>query len=387
MRRFTTIGIICLLMLSFISCAPVPTTTPNETTTNSDIEELPNQVDEPNKENAELKDEKATEDAQSSDTDTAKALLDAFVNGEINANSMHEGKEQFSISDLTDVEDEWLRYSERERRDLDNDGEDELYMDGPYGGMILDARDGKVVILAEGEGTSGVLSYTDYDNAVWICHADTSHAGRQWFDFDKYNGKGEITESMSLSAEYWDSPDDMYDENSIFTFNDENITMQEFEKLRHQFFPDVEAYNVGKEVSTDSDKKNVAEQIKIDGIYRASLWSSRKDMAGVPDSTGYLSPIVYQCSFDGNELCVNGSVEYMKSWDDWYQGKSSISVDTAHVFIIDENTVYQSVGGEDPPMKMTKEEFAAYLDGLMDSGLDLDIEVSGSVVTKVSISS
>ncbi|MBQ6318605.1 MAG: hypothetical protein IJI23_02280 [Lachnospiraceae bacterium] len=39
-----------------------------------------------------------------------------------------------------------------------------------------------------------------------------------------------------MSAEYWDSPDDQYDENSDFTYGDEPITMEEFEKIRDEMY-------------------------------------------------------------------------------------------------------------------------------------------------------
>lgn len=163
-------------------------------------------------------------------------ILDAFVRGDIDAEGMYEGQDKFNISDLLNNDEEWLKYTVGERLDLDNDGENELIMDGPYGGMFLDARDGKVVILAQGEGTAGVLNYAQFDNAFWVAHCDTSHGGRECYFFDKYNGKGEITDSTKLSAEYWDSPDDKYDENSDFEFQGKKITMEEFEGLRGELF-------------------------------------------------------------------------------------------------------------------------------------------------------
>ena len=97
--------------------------------------------------------------------------------------------------------------------------------------MYIDVRDDKVYVLAEGEGTTGELSYTNYQDAVYIVHRDTSHGGRQMYWLDKYNGKGEAEDSFTLSAEYWDNENDQYDENSTFTFRDKAITMQEYEDL------------------------------------------------------------------------------------------------------------------------------------------------------------
>lgn len=98
----------------------------------------------------------------------------------------------------------------------------------------MDARNGKVYVLAEGEGTAGVLFYTNYDNAVWIAHSDTTHMGRQMYWLTRYDGDGNIVDHFQLSAEYWDSLDSQYDENSDFTYRDEKISMEEYEALRDE---------------------------------------------------------------------------------------------------------------------------------------------------------
>jgi len=46
----------------------------------------------------------------------------------------------------------------------------------------------------------------------------------------KYDSKGEITERISINAFYEDSENDVYDENSEFTYNDEEITMDQYEE-------------------------------------------------------------------------------------------------------------------------------------------------------------
>ncbi|MCM1182278.1 MAG: hypothetical protein NC337_02760 [Roseburia sp.] len=173
----------------------------------------------------------------STETRGAEELLDAFLAGELPAiyDAGEESEGTLMISDLPfDVEDDWFSYSIGERVDLDNDGENEQILAGPYGGTYFDARDGRVYILAQGEGTAGVLSYTEYENATWIVHRDTSHAGRQMYWLTKYDGAGNIVDEFQLSAEYWDSPTDKYDENSEFTFRDEKISMKEYEALRKE---------------------------------------------------------------------------------------------------------------------------------------------------------
>lgn len=39
-----------------------------------------------------------------------------------------------------------------------------------------------------------------------------------------------------MSVEYWDNFDDQYDENSDFTYGDEPITMEKFEKIRDEMY-------------------------------------------------------------------------------------------------------------------------------------------------------
>lgn len=166
----------------------------------------------------------------------SEELLDAFLAGEIPAFYDESGEASINFDQLPTDEEDWSSYSVGERVDLDNDGEKELILDGPYGGMYIDARAGKVYVLATGEGTAGVLSYTDYDNAIWIVHSDTTHAGRQTYWLTRYDGDGKITDEFRLGAEYWDSPDDKYDENSDFTYRDGKISMEEYETLLSEIF-------------------------------------------------------------------------------------------------------------------------------------------------------
>lgn len=163
-------------------------------------------------------------------------LLDAFLAGEIPAIYDDESERVIMYDQLPHDEDDWENYSVGERIDLDNDGEVEQIVNGPYGGIYFDARDGKVYVLAEGDGTAIVLSYADYDNATWIVHSDTTHGGRQLFWLMKYDGEGKIVDEFGLGAEYWDSADFEYHEDSDFTYRDEKISMSEYEELRKEIF-------------------------------------------------------------------------------------------------------------------------------------------------------
>lgn len=197
------------------------------------------------------------EDAAAAEYDSEK-LLDAFLAGEIPAIYDKEGGLVIRYDQLPHDEDDWECYSAGERIDLDNDGENEQIVNGPYGGIYFDARDGEVYVLATGEGTAGVLSYTEYDNAVWIVHSDTSHMGRQIYWLTRYDGGGNIVDEFKLGAEYWDSTDDKYDENSDFTFRDEKISMREYEELKEEIFQ-----SRGAEVKFDFSPKFLYNEVNI----------------------------------------------------------------------------------------------------------------------------
>ncbi len=165
----------------------------------------------------------------------SEELLDAFLAGEIQAYYDDESDRVIMFDELPHDEWDYLSYFYvGERIDLDNDGEVEQIVNGPYGGIYFDARDGKVYVLAAGDGTASVLSYTDYDNAIWIVHMDTMHGGRQLYWLERHDGGGNIVDEFALEAEYWDSDDFKYHEDSDFTYRDEKITMAEYEALRKE---------------------------------------------------------------------------------------------------------------------------------------------------------
>ena len=205
--------------------------------TTPEAQEVNIEVNETNVEAQEINAEENIQEPEEEDIVVAMSepdeLLDAFLASEIPA-IWDDGESVTIYDELPHDEDDWECYSVGERIDLDNDGENEQIVNGPYGGFYLDARDGKVYVLASGEGTAGVLSYAYYDNATWIVHRDTSHAGRQIFWLTKYDGGENIVDEFMLGAEYWDTTDDKYDENSDFTYRDEKISMSEYEELRKE---------------------------------------------------------------------------------------------------------------------------------------------------------
>lgn len=115
--------------------------------------------------------------------------------------------------------------------DVDEDGKDELLVSTLfYGYNIYDVRDGELLLLDCGDGTAAACGVYKSNGHVYVSHSDFSHSGRQMLTLARYNESGEVTETIEINAEYWDSEDDMYDENSDFTYNGEKITMQEYEE-------------------------------------------------------------------------------------------------------------------------------------------------------------
>lgn len=165
------------------------------------------------------------------DTDNNSGF-DGFVAGNMPATRAELGNE-FYITDLNMDTDEWDSYSIGETLDLDNDSDNELILNGPYGGMYLDEKDGKVIVFAEGGGAME-LSYVYYDDAYWIVQSDTTHGGRLMHKLTRLNGADCIVDSFELNAEYWNQEN--YDENSDFTYRGEKVPMEFYEELMAEIF-------------------------------------------------------------------------------------------------------------------------------------------------------
>ena len=237
-KKIITKSIGVVLAVGITGCSSPNIGSKSESVNDSSTQEI-SAVDTANEEISEDSNSAATASTDGSEqTKGSEELYEEFINGDISATCIYEGTEsQIWFKDLPQDPEEWDSYSVSDKKvDLDNDGEDELIINGPYGGMYLDARDGQVYVLAQGEGTAGELSYIEYEDSIYIIHRDTSHGGRKIYRFDLYDGSGEAVESFDLSAEYWDAEYDMYDSDSDFTFKGEAITMEEYEKLMKEIF-------------------------------------------------------------------------------------------------------------------------------------------------------
>ena len=125
-----------------------------------------------------------------------------------------------------------------------------------------------------------------------------------------------------------------------------------------------------------------AEYEKADGVYGAYLKVSDKDKIGTTNEAGVFYEIVYDASINGDELIASGAMDYRNFKE---QDPITVSSNLKHIFVVNESTIYQMVGGEDGPEVISKEEFATNLKEMIDSGLFLEVEVSNGVVTTASI--
>ena len=191
--------------------------------------DVPNIDDFPvNQQESNMQDAVATSPEAASDE-----LLDSFINGLADAVDSEDLTSTFSVSDLNMDSEEWDAYSIGEKVDLDNDGENELIINGPYGGIYLDARDDKLYEFAAGEGTALVLSYTYYNGAVWIMYSNRSSAGFEFYHMEKFEGADNLVAEMNFGEEF----DPNNAEAGIkYTLNGTEISYDEYTELCSKIF-------------------------------------------------------------------------------------------------------------------------------------------------------
>lgn len=164
---------------------------------------------------------------------SADELLDLFINGSINAVSSTDLTSTFHISDLNMDSEEEGAYSIGEKVDLDNDGENELIINGPYGGIYLDARDNKVYEFAVADGTALILSYTYYNGAVWIMYSNRSSAGFEFYHMEKFEGADNLVAEMNFGEEF---DIDNAEAGLKYTLNGTEISYDEYTELCSKIF-------------------------------------------------------------------------------------------------------------------------------------------------------
>ena len=161
-------------------------------------------------------------------------LLDQFVAGKIPAdgNGWYE-MPLFYISDLNMSGANEYSYSIGEKVDLDNDGEKELIINGPYGGMFLDISGDKVNVFLSGIVTAENISYTRHEDENWIVHSILED-NRKYYNLEKYAGADTVTESFIL--EMLCLPEDEGGE-TVYYRNGNEITEAEYNELFNAYFP------------------------------------------------------------------------------------------------------------------------------------------------------
>ncbi|MCM1048878.1 MAG: hypothetical protein NC433_10690 [Clostridiales bacterium] len=164
----------------------------------------------------------------------ADELLDSFINGQINAVNPADTTQTFYITDLNMDSGEWDSYSVGEKADLDNDGENELIICGPYGGIYLDARDNKVYEFARGEGTGVTLSYTVYKGDIWIMYSNCMNVGYKAYHMEKFEGADNLVAEMNFGEELVDA--DNPESEMKYTLNGMEISSDEYYELGSRIF-------------------------------------------------------------------------------------------------------------------------------------------------------
>ena len=165
---------------------------------------------------------------------TTEELLDLFINGSISAISSEDSTSALYITDLDMDSGEWDSYSIGERVDLDNDGENELIICGPYGGIYLDARNNKVYEFAVGEGDALVLSYVVYNGSTWIMYSNRMHTGYEAYHMEKFEGADNLVAEMNFYEELVD--EDNVEGKEKYTLNGTEISYDEYFELCSKIF-------------------------------------------------------------------------------------------------------------------------------------------------------
>lgn len=150
--------------------------------------------------------ESSTQTVENTESEmTSEELFDLFLEGSIDAIDSTDMTSTFNIKDLNMNSEEWDSYSIGERVDLDNDGEYELILCGPYGGIYLDARDNKVYEFATGDGNANELCYTYYNGEIWIMYSNRMNEEYQAYHLVKYEGADNMCGEMNFSEELVDA--------------------------------------------------------------------------------------------------------------------------------------------------------------------------------------
>lgn len=175
-----------------------------ETAENTDSETTGDEIERAEESSADQQ-ENHVQAAKDADSEmTAEELLDLFIDGTINAADSTDLTAAFYITDLNMGSEELDSYSVGEKVDLDNDGENELVISGPYGGIYLDGRNNRVYEFAAGDGNALILSYVYYNGAVWIMYSNSMNEGYESYHMEKFEGADNLVAEMDFGEELAD---------------------------------------------------------------------------------------------------------------------------------------------------------------------------------------
>lgn len=164
---------------------------------------------------------------------SSEEILNLFIRGETDA-VIPSDLSTFHITELNMDSEEWDKYSVGERVDLDNDGEKELVLRGPYGGKYLDARYDMVYLFANGEGTGNVLSYTYYNGDIWILYSNCMNAGYEAYHMEKYEGADNRVAEMNFGEERMDVNN--LESEMKYTLNGKEVSYDEYSAFCSKIF-------------------------------------------------------------------------------------------------------------------------------------------------------
>ncbi len=172
----------------------------------------------------------ALDSEKESSIDSGRSICESFLSDEykVNGKTFSETYESF-ISEFDQIPSAYYV-------DVNNDGIDDLVVDNIYYGLDIYFCDGNdLYYITGGDGTSNFVSLSRKDDKVYVLHSDTIHSGRLYYEYSNYDMDGNDVESTVYRAVYEDSETGTYNENSTFTRNEENITMEEFEEELSQY--------------------------------------------------------------------------------------------------------------------------------------------------------
>ena len=168
----------------------------------------------------------AADDVAAEDNEQSHELFEQFLAGEIDASYLNFEGDMFelSASELDLDGEEWDSFHFYGYVDVDNDGEDELVLQGPYGFGFFDVWDGKVVEFAAGEGNGSTCLMSNYDGACWIVYAYAG-AEEDYYSLNKYSGSELIVSNCAFSMRTDESG------KQAFYADEEEISEEEFNEF------------------------------------------------------------------------------------------------------------------------------------------------------------